>query len=106
MLIGTHSRWHVRLHPGETAESIRTQAEGVMEALLDLEEKEGQINSAAVSVDLAEMLVEIDLAVEAADLEEGQRIVDDAIRRAVAMGGGNVLDAHEVVGKSAELIPA
>jgi hypothetical protein len=107
MLFGTHSRWHVRLHPGEDAETVTQQAEGIMEALLDIETKEGLINSAAVSVDLGAMLVEIDLAADADSLDEAQQLVDDAVRRAVVMAGGNVLSGQaQMVERSAELIPA
>lgn len=107
LMIGTHSRWQVRLAPGDDAEVVRRQAEGVMGALLDIEEQEKRINSAAVSVDLGTLTVEIDLAADADDFEEAQRLVDAAIKQAISVAGGRVLAEHvHPVEKSAELIPA
>ena len=107
MLIGTHSRWRVHLTPGEDTTVLREQCERIMEALLDIEEDSGLVNSAAVSLDLGELLVEIDLAVQADDIEEGARIVDEAIKSAIAMAGGTILGGQsERLEKHAELIPA
>lgn len=107
MLIGTHSQWRVHLTQGEDTTVLREQCERIMEALLDIENEGGFVNSAAVSLDLGELLVDIDLAVEADDIEQGALIVDEAIKRAIAMAGGTILGGQsERLEKHAELIPA
>ncbi|GEP38586.1 hypothetical protein NPS01_22490 [Nocardioides psychrotolerans] len=110
MMIGTESKWRMVALPGETRDDIRDSCDRVMEALLDIEEQEGRVHSAAVSLDLGQMRLTIEIAVDAETIDEAVAIVDDATSRAMSAGGhrpGDPAEYPELVEKHAEvLVPA
>ena len=103
MMVGTTSTWSMKLLPGETLEEAEASMDRVMDALLDIEEAERQVHSAAVSVNLADMTVEIDLAVDCDDLDDAVALVDDAIRRAL-QAAGHRLNTGARLRKHAEVL--
>jgi len=103
-MIETSVSWRITPPIGQPREETLAHCDRVMEALLDLEEAEGQVHSAAVSLDLSQMIVTIDLAAETDDVLMAERWATDALRRSVARAGGNITGAH-LLGRRAELIP-
>lgn len=104
MMIGTESAWNMVALPGETKDDIRASCDRIMVALLDIEDQEGRVHSAAVSLDLAEMRLVIELAVNADSIDEAVAIVDDATSRAIAAGGHHRADLPQLVEKSAKVL--
>jgi len=72
----------------DDATDIETQAEAIMDSLVDLEQVDDRLSSAAVGLDLAAMTLDIEVTVTGNDYEECVNHALAAVRTAIHSAGG------------------
>lgn len=81
-------QWQFLVTQADSRDSLVTQVDGVMQALLDLEEVDQRLSDSGVSLDLGEMRVVIELDVTGDDYQECVSHALGAIRTAIHAAGG------------------
>lgn len=81
-------RWQFLVTQAEDRDTLVPQVDGVMQALLDLEEVDERLSDSGVSLDLGEMRVVIEVVVAGDDYQECVGNALGAIRTAIHAAGG------------------
>ena len=84
-------RWQFLVTQVEDRDSLVPQVDGVMQALLDLEEVDQRLMDSGVGLDLGEMRVVIEVDVAGGDYQECVSHALGAIRTAIHAAGGATL---------------
>lgn len=85
-------QWQFLVTQEEDRDSLVTQVDGVMQALLDLEEVDQRLSDSGVSLDLGAMHVVIELDVAGDDNQECISHTLNAMRTAIHAAGGAAPD--------------
>lgn len=85
-------QWQFLVAQAEDRDALVTQVDGVMQALLDLEEVDQRLSDSGVSLDLGEMRVVIELDVAGDDYQECISHALNAMRTAIHAAGGATPD--------------
>lgn len=85
-------QWQFLVTQAEDRDSLVTQVDGVMQALLDLEEVDQRLSDSGVSLDLGAMHVVIELDVAGDDYQECISHALNAMRTAIHAAGGATPD--------------
>ena len=81
-------QWQFLVTEAESRDSLVAQVDGVMQALVDLEEVDQRLSDSSVSLDLGEMRVVIEVDVAGGDYQECVSHALGAIRTAIHAAGG------------------
>ena len=98
-------QWQFVVTQAGDRDSLVTQVDGVMQALLDLEEVDLRLSDSGVSLDMDAMLVVIDVDVAGEDYQDCVSHALSAIRTAIHAAGGSTPEWPSTVGTHAHFEP-
>ena len=98
-------RWQFLVTDAGDRDSLVAQVDGVMQALLDLEDVDSRLSDSGVSLDMGVMHVTIEICVSGDDYEECVSHALGAIRTAIHAAGGATPDWPATLGGSARFEP-
>lgn len=105
--VGVHGIFRVH---GTTPEELERDCKVIMDTLLALEKCDGNVSDGAVSTDLAERIVEIEVVGHGQTFEQARRNAESAVRSAIHKTGGGtsgiVSDNFATQALNAELVDA
>lgn len=98
-------RWQFLVTAAGDRDSLVAQVDGVMQALLDLEDVDSRLSDSGVSLDIGVMHVAIEICVSGDDYQECVNHALGAIRTAIHAAGGATPDWPASLGGSARFEP-
>lgn len=86
--MNVHCTWRLMLDASSRATNLEAVADGVMTALVSLEQVDPSLSDSAIGLDLSKKEIEISVSSECASIDDGVRHAVAAIRTAIHAAGG------------------